>query len=395
MSTHFTPSPAQKRHIFALIFLIPLLMGMGIDLYVPSLPAIGRYFHAPAHFVKLTVGLYMLGYAISQFFLGILSDSLGRKKILVLGGLSYTLISFLAAFSINIQMLILCRALQGCAIAGAAVVIRAIAADCFTGIHRTRAMTYITTSWAVGPIIGPFIGGYLQSFFNWQANFYFFGIYGLFIFTYAAIFLSETHLQLAPLHFCKMAKTILQVIVHSTFIRYSLIASLIYAILVVFNVIAPFFVQETLHYSAVGYGHIAFLLGFGYFLGSLTNLWIIHHFNVIKITRFGLLAALGMALIFLLAGVFSYPNLYSLMGPVFFLFFFCALIFPNVMAMNASLFPTSAGTSSAVFGSWVTGGVSLVAIIGSLLGTETQIPLASLYLAMCIICLVLFYPAQK
>jgi Bcr/CflA subfamily drug resistance transporter len=392
---NFIPSIKQKKHILALIFLIPLLMGMSIDLYVPSLPAIGRYFHAPEHSVKLTVGLYVLGYAIAQFFLGILSDSLGRKKILVLGGFLYTLISFLAAFSINIQMLILCRALQGCAIAGAGVVIRAIVADCFTDIHRTRAMTYISTSWAIGPIIGPFIGGYLQSFFNWQASFCFFGLYGLCVFIYAALFLTETHFELAPLHFRKMGKTILQVILHSAFIRYSLIASLIYAILVVFNVIAPFFVQDILHYSAVGYGHIAFLLGFGYFLGSLTNLWIIHRFNVRKIAFFGLSAALGMALIFLLAGTLFPPNLYSLMGPVFFLFLFCGLVFPNVMAMNASLFPMSAGTSSAIFGSWVSGGVSLVAMMGSLLGTETQTPLALLYLGMCVICFVLFYFAKK
>ena len=74
-------TPIQKKHVFVLLFLIPFLMGTGTDLYVPSLPAITAYFKISAHLTQFTIGLYMLGYAIGQFFLGILSDSLGRKKI--------------------------------------------------------------------------------------------------------------------------------------------------------------------------------------------------------------------------------------------------------------------------------------------------------------------------
>ena len=281
-------SASQKRHILACIFLIPFLMGTTTDLYVPSLPAIGRYFGAPTYLVQFTVGLYMLGYALGQFSLGVLSDSLGRRKIIVLSCGLFTLISFLAAFSMNIGMLILCRFLQGVSMAGAGSVCRAIIADCFSGMARTKAMTYFTTSWAIGPIIGPFIGGYLQDYFNWQASFYFFGIYGLLTTVYAAICLPETHFHLAALHLGQIAKTVFGVIRHRLFLRYGLIAALLYSMLVIFNIIAPFLIQDTLHYSAIGYGHIALFLGFGYFLGGLVNVGVIHWVSAQKIILFSL-----------------------------------------------------------------------------------------------------------
>lgn len=388
-------SSAQKRRIFLLLFLIPFLLGAGVDLYVPSLPAIGRYFHVPAYLVQFTVGFYMLGYGISQLFLGVLSDSLGRRKILLMSGVLYTLVSFLAVFSISIHMLIICRFLQGCAIAGGGVVCRAGVTDCFTGVARTKGMAFVSTSWGVGPIIGPAIGGYLQNYLDWQANFYFFGIYGLLTFTYAAIFLPETHFQRVPLHPRKIAKTVWGITLHSVFIRYVLIGALAYSALVVFNVIAPFLIQETLHYSAIDYGHIALLMGLGYFSGSFINLGIAHYLSSQKIILISILASIIVTLILLLTGIFGYLNLFSILIPIFFLFFFCGVMFPNIMSMNASLFPASAGTTSAVFGSGVSSGVFVIAMLASLLGTQTQIPLAFMYLGMCVISFVLFFPLRK
>src|SRR6185437_7591879 len=92
---HIKISPAQKRSIFILLFLIPFLMGCAVNLYVPSLPAITQYFNVPKHPVQLTIALYMLGYAVGQIGLGVLSDSLGRRSIFIIGGAIFTLVSFL------------------------------------------------------------------------------------------------------------------------------------------------------------------------------------------------------------------------------------------------------------------------------------------------------------
>ncbi len=384
-------SKVQKRHIFVLLFLIPFLMGTGVDLYVPSLPAIQSYFNAPKHLVQFTIGSYMLGYAIGQLLLGVLSDSLGRKKILVVSGMVFTLVSFLSVFSVSINMLIVLRFFQGFAIAGAAVVCRAIVTDCFSGLARTTAMTYLSTSWALGPILGPFIGGYLQDYFNWQADFYFFGVYGLLTFVYAGIVLVETHLHLVPFLPGKIARTLHEVVTHPLFIIYSIIGSLIYAMLVVFNVVAPFLIQATLQYSAIAYGRIALLLGFGYFLGNFINRWIIHHVSSEKIVLISLLGATTMSMIMAVAGLMFHPNIYILLLPTILLFYFCGQIFPNIMTMSVSLFPAIGGTTSAIFGSWVSAGVFVVTTLATFIKTQTQTPMALTYLGICFICLILFY----
>ena len=98
---------AQKKLIFYILFFIALLMGMGIDSLTPSLPAIDLYFNVPSNITELTVGLYMLGYALGQIILGALSDSFGRRKVVLIMGAMYVILCLMAALSPNIYILIL------------------------------------------------------------------------------------------------------------------------------------------------------------------------------------------------------------------------------------------------------------------------------------------------
>ena len=159
-----------------------------------------------------------------------------RAQKIFLGSLFfYVIMSFVSVFSPSIYVLIICRFLQGIGIAGIGAVVRAIAVDCFEGKNLIKAFTYVSTSWALGPIVGPFIGGYLQHFFNWQADFYFFGLYGLFIFIYAAFTLLETNLFLQPLHPTHVIRSIKDVILNPIFLLITVILALDYAVIIIFN----------------------------------------------------------------------------------------------------------------------------------------------------------------
>ncbi|MBI5346078.1 MAG: MFS transporter [Chlamydiae bacterium] len=84
------------------IIVAPFLGGIGIDLYVPSLPTIKNEFNVDHSLVQFTITTYLLGYAIGQLFLGILSDSFGRKKILYFSSIFYVFTTILAIVSQNI-----------------------------------------------------------------------------------------------------------------------------------------------------------------------------------------------------------------------------------------------------------------------------------------------------
>ena len=87
---------------FALTALLALLTAIGplsIDLYLPSLPEIGRVLAAPTAEVQLTISAYLCGFAGGQIIYGPLSDIYGRKRILL------------------IALVIFCAATLGCAFA--------------------------------------------------------------------------------------------------------------------------------------------------------------------------------------------------------------------------------------------------------------------------------------
>src|SRR3990167_10454126 len=116
----------NKRLMIAMVLLMAPLGGIGIDLYTPSLPAITRHFSVDASLVKLTLSIYLLGLGMGQFVFGFLSDSLGRRRLLLIGMLVYVVISLVMAMSTNIGTLLVFRLLQGLATGAPAVLYRSL-----------------------------------------------------------------------------------------------------------------------------------------------------------------------------------------------------------------------------------------------------------------------------
>ncbi len=383
-------SKQQKFHITLLSIIVPFLMGTGVDLYVPSLPAITNYYHTSAHIIQLTISFYILGYGIGQLLLGILSDSIGRRKTLIVSALLYTIVSFLCIYAPNPYSLNALRFLQGIFIAGLGVSVRSIAVDCFSGLDLTKAMTYISISWSLGPIIGPFMGSYIQHYFDWQANFIYFGIYGLSIFIYAAITLPETIKEQHPLVFTNILSTIVNILKNKSFVLGSIIASLFYAVIASFNIVGPFLIQVTMHYSVITYGHIALLLGAGYFLGNVSNRFLINYINPIRLAGVAIIAALFVAIILFILGLIAPMNIYIIVIPVILIFYLLGHAFPNIVADIISFCPIKAGSVNALQGSIMAGGVFIFTTIAASLKATSQIPLATLYVVLLTCSLVLF-----
>ncbi len=384
-------STCLKRNIIIYLILTAFLIGSCIDLYVPSLPAISSYFNVSNALVKLSISMYMLGYSLGQLMLSFIADSFGRKKIIYASVFIFVGISFLAAFSPSIYFLNFYRLIQGMSIAGLAIVCRALATDCFTGKKLTMSVTYISTSWALGPVLGPFIGGYLQHFFNWQADFYYFGIYGLVIFVYTILLLPETNRYVQPFHPIKVGKIIKMILTHKIFILISFFLSLLYGVLIIFNIVGPFLIQVLLKYSPVQYGHMALLLGFGYFLGNLLNRFLINHFEPLKIAFLALLMTLLISVVLTFIDILFTINIYIIIAPIFLLFFFCGLVFPNMMAKVLSVFPKNAGVASSIYGTILTAGVFFITLLATILKTTSLIPLAATYVALIVICVMIFF----
>ena len=107
---------------FALTLLLALLTGMGplsVDMYLASLPDMGRLLSAPASQVQLTISFYLVGFAIAQVFYGPLSDRHGRKPVLLSALAIYLLATLACALATSIEALIAARFAQAVGASGA------------------------------------------------------------------------------------------------------------------------------------------------------------------------------------------------------------------------------------------------------------------------------------
>src|ERR1043166_6514186 len=100
---------------FALTLLLALLTGLGplsVDMYLASLPSIGRLLDAATSQVQLTISFYLIGYAFAQVLYGPLSDRHGRRPVLLAALAIYLLATLLCAFAFSIEALIAARFAQ-------------------------------------------------------------------------------------------------------------------------------------------------------------------------------------------------------------------------------------------------------------------------------------------
>ena len=118
---------------------------LSIDLFLPSMPEIGRALGAPAAQLQLTISLYLAAFAIGQIIYGPLSDRVGRVPVLLAAFAIYCVASVLCWFAPSIETLVIGRFLQGLGASAAPVVVRAIVRDLHEGVHAGRQLSLMMT----------------------------------------------------------------------------------------------------------------------------------------------------------------------------------------------------------------------------------------------------------
>ena len=169
------PSPLLLTLLFALCTMIGPL---GIDTYLPSFHAIAKEFDVGPAAVQQTLSAYVFAMACTMLFYGTLSDTFGRRRVLMVSAIGYCLTSLAAAFAPNIEMLILLRFLQGMCAGSGMVIVRAMVQDKFQGAEAQRMMAMVMMVFGIAPALAPVFGGWLQTHGGWRATFYFLSAFG-------------------------------------------------------------------------------------------------------------------------------------------------------------------------------------------------------------------------
>jgi len=180
--------PKKKSHLnpdshtlwraprWALAFLLACLGMLGpfsIDTYLPAFTGIAQSIGATPVEMQQTLSAYLFGFAIMNLFHGALSDSFGRRPVVLWGIALFTLASAGCALSQHIGALVFFRALQGMSAGAGIVVSRAVIRDMFPPADAQRVMSQVTIYFGVAPAVAPMVGGFLFVHVGWHSIFWF------------------------------------------------------------------------------------------------------------------------------------------------------------------------------------------------------------------------------
>lgn len=172
----------QKKNSPLFIIILGALTAIGalsIDMFLPGLPELKNDFNTTTANAQLTLSLFMIGLGLGNLFVGPISDSIGRKKPLVISMIIFALASLGIVFVENIWIMVFLRFVQGFTGGAGAVISRAIASDMYRGNELTKFLALLMLVNGVAPVIAPALGGLILSFAVWRMVFVILTLFGV------------------------------------------------------------------------------------------------------------------------------------------------------------------------------------------------------------------------
>ncbi len=237
---------------WALSILLAALATVGpfsIDTYLPAFAGIARALNATPVEMQQTLSGYLLGFAVMNLFHGALSDSFGRRPVVLTGMAVFTLASMGCALSGSIGQLVFWRTVQGLSAGAGVVVSRAIIRDMFPPSEAQRVMSQVTIFFGLAPAIAPMVGGFLFAHADWHAIFWFLVLVGAALFVANWRLLPETlhvdHKQ--PFHVGALMRGYRSLVGSRRFLLLALASGIPFNGMFLYVLAAPVFLGEHLH----------------------------------------------------------------------------------------------------------------------------------------------------
>jgi DHA1 family bicyclomycin/chloramphenicol resistance-like MFS transporter len=140
---------APSWALAVLLATLGMLGPFSIDTYIPAFSGIAASLGATPVQMQQTLSAYLFGFAFMSLFHGALSDSVGRRPVVLWGLAAFTLTSAGCALSQSIGQLVFFRAVQGLTTGAGIVVSRAVVRDMFAPAQAQKVMSQITIYFGV------------------------------------------------------------------------------------------------------------------------------------------------------------------------------------------------------------------------------------------------------
>ena len=350
-----------------LAFALLPLSGFATDIYIPSLPTMAGDLHVGSIEVQLTLSLFLISYGVSQLFIGSFLDSFGRYKPSLFSLIIFALASIIIATTHNIYLIYLMRIIHGITVGIIIVSKRAYFVDVFSGDKLKHYLSLFSIIWSTGPIVAPFIGGYLQNAFGWQSNFYFLGGLAAVMVVLELVFSGETLIHVTDFHLQKIVNIYKEMLTTASFTLGVIMLGLAYCMVMIYNMSGPFIIEHNLHLSPITAGYSSLILGFAWMLGGFIGKATINN-PFFKRLAVNLLVQIAFVIIMIISLQWV-SNLYSIIFFAFIIHIGAGFTFNNYFTYCLGKFPKNAGIAGGL-----TGGINYVIVSFLSYGIVALIP---------------------
>lgn len=368
---HTTP-----RWLLALLLASLGMLGpFAIDTYIPAFEPIARDLGASALQMQQTFSVYLFAFAVMFLFHGALSDSFGRKT-LMLWGLAVFLIGTIGcAMSATIGQLLFFRVLQGASVGAGMVVGRAMIRDLYVDADAQRLMSMVTMWFGLAPAVAPIIGGFLYAHFGWHAIFWFVAIFtALLLIT--SIFAFHETLPMEKRHAFRLQPLLAgyrEVGASLPFLLLSLAVGCNFNGYFLYILSAPVYLREHLHLGPTEYAWL-FVPGIaGIMIGAFISGRVAGRWSPAKTIRAGYATMALAALLNLGYALCCAPALPWAVMPIFLYAIGSSSAYPSLSLLVMDLFPSRRGMAASLTA--FVGGVLNAVVAGLLSPALSHSPL--------------------
>ncbi len=334
-----------------------MLAGLGmvgpfsIDMVFPAFAQMQVQFGVNEVAMQQVVSVYLLAFAVMSLFHGSLSDALGRKPVIIVGGVIYIIAAIGCALAPSLWVLLVFRAIQGMSAGAGQIVSRAIVRDLYQDADAQRMMAQISMIFGLAPALAPIVGGWLLSIGPWRYLFLFLVLFGMLVTGSVALLMPETHpvSKRTPLHLRPLLQGLLDVWRDPSGRRLAINAMLNFSGMWLYIASAPLFIVNLLGKGEQDFWLLFVPLISGMILGSYVSGRLAGRMSGSRLATLGYYISLGggalNVILTLIPATARLPWAVAVL-PIY--SFGVATAFPIITLAMLDRFPKSRGAASSV-----------------------------------------------
>ena len=332
----------------ALLACLGMLGPFSIDTYLPAFNGIASAIGATPVQMQQTLSAYLFGFAFMNLFHGSISDSFGRRPVVLWGLGAFTLASMGCALSQHIGLLVVFRVVQGMAAGAGIVVSRAVIRDMFAPSEAQRVMSQVTIYFGIAPAVAPLVGGFLFVHVGWHAIFWFLTGVGAVLWLANARWLPETlHAQARQSFDLRhLLRGYFELATSARFMMLVLASGVPFNGMFLYVMSAPVFLGEHLHLEPDQYFWLFLITIAGIMAGAWTSGRLAGRIKPHHQIRHGLLIMAVASLLNLVLNLLFTPHAWWALAPLGLYSFGWALMVPVVTLKVLDLVPQRRGMAS-------------------------------------------------